>query len=155
MITAWRIVKAAFAEQAFDGKGARQFGGRWNSAGTPIIYTADCLAAAALELMVNMIDYSVILQKFVRIAVAFPERSLKTLAAADLPDGWQRSPASAECKAVGDAWVRKKESPVLKIPSAVIPEHFNYLINPEHPEFSELKVHPALPFDFDRRLHKE
>lgn len=154
MITAWRIVKAAFADRAFDGEGARQFGGRWNSAGTPIIYTADCLAAAALELLVNMVDYSVILQKFVRISVGFPEGRIQTIQAADLPDGWQRSPASAGCKAVGDVWVRKKESPVLKIPSAVIPEHVNYLINPEHPEFSELKVHPALPFTFDHRLNK-
>jgi RES domain-containing protein len=154
VITAWRIVKVAFADQAFEGKGARQFGGRWNSAGTPIIYTADCLAAAALELMVNMIDYSVILQKFVRTSVGFPEGGVQTIHAADLPDGWQRSPASAECKAVGDAWVRGKESLVLKIPSAVIPEHVNYLINPEHPGFTELEINPTLPFNFDHRLNK-
>jgi RES domain-containing protein len=154
VITAWRIVKAAFAGQAFDGEGARQFGGRWNSAGTPIIYTADCLAAAALELMVNMIDYSVILQKFVRISVGFPKGRIQTIHAADLPEGWQRPPASAGCKAVGDKWVRRKESLVLKIPSAVIPEHVNYLINPEHPGFTELEINPALPFTFDHRLNK-
>ena len=58
MITAWRIVKKKHSAGAFDGDGARTYGGRWNSLGTAMVYTSDYLATAALELMVNMIDYS-------------------------------------------------------------------------------------------------
>ena len=64
MITAWRIVKKKHSASAFDGEGARRYGGRWNSLGTAMVYTADYLATAALELMVNMIDYSDMFQQF-------------------------------------------------------------------------------------------
>jgi RES domain-containing protein len=154
MITAWRIVKTKHCANAFDGEGARRYGGRWNSIGSAIVYTSDFLATAALELMVNMIDYSEMIQHYVRIKVEIPPEQILSMKPELLPEAWQQNPAPAVIQNIGDEWVANRPSAVLKAPSAVIPEHHSYLLNPNHKHFSGIKIHEPLPFSFDPRLMK-
>src|SRR5947209_168483 len=113
-VTAFRIVKRSFAGSAFSGEGARRYGGRWNSVGTPMVYTSESRSLAALEILVHLEGpargYSVI-----RCAIP-DEVDIEVLAEADLPDEWRSSPASAALAALGDAWVARGASSVLEVP---------------------------------------
>ncbi len=154
MITAWRIVKARYAASAFDGEGARRYGGRWNSIGTPMVYTSDYLATAVLELIVNMIDYSAVFNKYSHITVEIPSRLITELAPEKLPANWQDNPPPASTRMLGDNWIRNQVSAVLKAPSAILPQHDSYLINPHHPDFPKIRSGKPRPFKFDPRFNK-
>ncbi len=154
MITAWRIVKKKHSASAFDGEGARRYGGRWNSLGTAMVYTADYLATAALELMVNMIDYSDLFQHYIRFKVDIPSSLITELKPENITKSWQQSPAPVNVQTIGDDWVKNRTSAVLKAPSAVISEHHSYLLNPQHKDFSKIRINKPRSFSFDSRLIK-
>jgi RES domain-containing protein len=150
MPEAWRIVGEPHAADAFDGEGARINGGRWNRPGTPAVYTAGNRALAALEMLVH-IDRAAPL-RFVLIRVSFAMRLLRTLYPSP-PDPALRSPViQPATREAGEAWLAAGTSPVLKVPSAIIPEETNYLLNPRHPRFGEIEFGPPSPFAFDPRL---
>jgi len=102
VITAWRIVKARLVPTAFDGEGARLYGGRWNSRGLPVVYTAASPALAALELLVHL-GHSGVLAAYVSIACAFDEAVVLRLERNRLPKDWRSSPPLPELALVGDA----------------------------------------------------
>jgi RES domain-containing protein len=150
IIRAWRLLKAKFADEAFSGEGAFKYGGRWNSVGIRVVYTAQSIALATLEILAGgaAID---LLDDFVKIPVDFDESSI--LSHRPLPDGWNRYPPGRKTKDIGDTWVREMKTVVLKVPSAVIQEEFIYIINPLHPHAANnLKIGKAEPFFADRRV---
>ena len=151
-ITAWRIIKAQHAHRAFDGEGARIAGGRWNKIGIPMIYTADSLALAALEIMVHLPGRELLKKLFLRIPVRFDSRLVRSLNLIDLPDDWDLLPPPDSTQTIGTGWVLKKESVLYKVPSTIIREEFNYLINPLHPDFKKLSIGSAQKFAFDPRI---
>jgi len=151
-ITAWRIVKAKHKTRAFDGEGARIAGGRWNKIGIPMIYTADSLALAALETVVHLPKQELLKKIFTRIPVEFDARLVIMLNPADIPKDWDSFPPSESTQNIGGEWALKKRSVVLKVPSTVIREEFNYLINPEHPDFKKLSIGSPIKFVFDARI---
>ncbi len=151
MPVAWRIVKARYAEQAFDGEGARLYGGRWNSPGVRMVYASDSIALAALELLTQLND-ATLLPKFVTIAADFDAKLGSDLERSKLPRDWRSHPAPPELQQLGDAWVKRGSSLALRVPSAVVPQQFNWLLNPEHAEFSRLAIGKPEPFEFDLRL---
>ena len=153
MITAWRIVKQHYAATAFDGEGARLFGGRWNSPGVAVVYVASSRSLAALEMAVH-VDRSTLLSSFVLIPCEFEERFVTALPLQVLPADWRRDPPSPTLAEIGDAWARTARSAVLEIPSAVIDAEKNYLLNPAHPDFARIRVGGAEKFEFDPRLIK-
>jgi RES domain-containing protein len=152
-LAAWRIVKAKHAPAAFDGEGARLEGGRWNSPGTPVVYTSASAALAALELLVHLGRES-ILSAYVLIACTFDEALVSPLDRKRLPNNWRSYPAPPELQRIGDEWVRAGTSAVLKVPSAVIATDANYLLNPRHPDFRAIRVSDPRPFEYDPRLLK-
>ncbi|MFU8849220.1 MAG: RES family NAD+ phosphorylase [Opitutales bacterium] len=150
MLTAWRIVSRRWAETAFDGEGARLYGGRWNSPGRAVVYLADSRALAALESLVHhpsLPDLS-----YVRFPVRFKAALVEEISTAGLEAYIQSTVVAPETQAVGDLWLRQGRKPVLKIPSAIIPEEFNYLLNPAHPKIDQIQIEAAEPFAFDPRL---
>jgi RES domain-containing protein len=149
--TAWRIVKKRFAERAFDGEGARLFGGRWNSPGVPVIYVSSTRALAVLEMAVHL-DRAALLSSFVLVPCEFNERLMTQVTAPQLPRQWRRNPPLPDLARVGDGWVRSAASAVLAVPSAIIPEEVNLLLNPAHPDFATISLGPPHDFEFDRRL---
>ncbi len=152
-ITAWRIVKARRTANAFDGEGARVEGGRWNSPGTPVVYTSQSAALAALELLVHL-GRGAILPAYVLIPCIFADALVWRLDQKHLPKNWRSYPAPPELQMIGDEWVKAGTSAALKVPSAVIQTDSNYLLNPHHPDFRAIRVLDPQPFEFDLRLLK-
>lgn len=153
MIRAWRIVRTKHLQNAFDGEGARLYGGRWNNVGTAIVYAAESRALAALELLVHL-NASEILRAYSIIPVDIPERLVRTIDSADLADNWRAYPSPPANKALGDAWCSRQDSAVLAVPSAVVEGDSIFLVNPAHPDFGQLKIGEAAPFTFDERVLK-
>jgi RES domain-containing protein len=154
MITAWRIVTADYKNKAFTGDGARIHGGRWNSKGIAVVYTADSLALASIEMIVNL-PAPKLLQKFVRITAQISSDLVAELSEADLPEDWNSRPISPSTRAIGDRWFKKQSSAVLRVPSIVVPDEYNYLLNPTHPDFAKIKIGKPIIYYFDPRLKKQ
>jgi RES domain-containing protein len=150
MLSAWRIVKAKYAANAFSGQGARQDPGRWNSLGIPVVYTAGSQALAALEMLVH-IDDSDLLSHYRLIRVMFDETMVFTGSKA-LPTDWNRRSPLRITRSIGDQWARTNRSAVMQIPSVIVPGECNFLLNPLHPDFSKLSIGKPEPFRFDPRL---
>jgi len=137
----------------FDGEGAYRFGGRWNSRGVRILYTAESLSLAALEMLVHLnseeilLSYSFATAEFDETLI-LPVEEFRTL-----PENWSVSPPPLKIQKIGDEWAKTQASVVLKVPTSVLPLEFNYLINVEHPEFSKVELGEPLIFTFDERLY--
>ncbi|HKK18574.1 MAG TPA: RES family NAD+ phosphorylase [Opitutales bacterium] len=149
MVRAWRIVAARWADAAFDGEGARRYGGRWNSPGRPAIYLAGTRALAALETLVHLSPGVAARQQFIRFEVGIPKSLVSRL---DWDQGAFEPFVGAETQAAGDRWLGAARRLALRVPSAVIPEEENYLLNPAHPRFNEVEISDGQAFAFDPRL---
>jgi RES domain-containing protein len=149
-IRAWRLVKATNAADAFSGDGARRFGGRWNSIGVGVVYASESIALAALEILVGGAAIR-LLDGYVKICVEFDSSLVQTVTG--LPRNWNACPAGVGTREIGDRWAKELRGLVLKVPSTVIPEENNFLINPTHPAFrTALTIGKAERFCFDSRL---
>jgi RES domain-containing protein len=151
MIRAWRLIKAEHADDAVAGEGARRGGGRWNSKGVRVVYTSGSLSLATLEVMVHTHFYSA-LKYYVCIPIDFDPSLSQSITIEDLPNNWKADPIPQSIKKVGDRWIQNQESVILKVPSAIIPVEYNYLINPSHPDFEKVVIHSPQKFAFDPRL---
>jgi RES domain-containing protein len=151
VLTACRIVKARHADAAFDGEGARVLGGRWNSPGLPVVYTAGGAALAALEMLAH-VGKTNLLPAYVLIACSFKTSIVLRLDRKRLPRDWHSYPARPELQLVGDAWLKDATSAVLEVPSAIIPSESNYLLNPKHADFAAIAIAKPRPFELDLRL---
>lgn len=153
-IQAFRICKTRYAATAFDGEGAFRFGGRWNSRGIRMIYTAGSLALAALEMLVHLDDDSMLLE-YSYIPTQIPTKLVINVADfQSLPKNWSDSPAALQTQQIGDKWIKEKASAVLEVPTSVIPLERNYLLNPAHKDFENIILGSAESFMFDKRLKK-
>ena len=146
----WRLCRQAHA--AFDGEGARAWGGRWNFPSTAVVYASSSQALAILELMAHL-DSPVVPKDFVFIAADLPDSiSMETIRPAELPRAWRDFPAPRDLAAMGSAWIQSKRTAILSVPSVLAPEDRNLLLNPSHPEFSRIQIRPPEPFRMDLRL---
>lgn len=150
-IVSYRLIKEKHAQTAFDGEGARLFGGRWNSRGIPLVYTSESLALCCLEIFVHLPSYD-LLSDYVYFQTIFDDELVED---AQLFDGWDARPVSKISQVIGDQWANKKQSPVLRVPSIIVPESNNYLIDVSDPDVSKIKTSDPLPLRFDPRLKKE
>jgi RES domain-containing protein len=151
ILTAWRITKRSHVRNAFNGSGARKYGGRWNSPGTSVVYTAQSQSLAALEILVHL-DNPDLLQKYVLIGVAVDESLVAEVSRSRLPRNWRTDPPRAELRLIGDQWAADATSAVLRVPSALVPDESNFLLNPLHPDFGRLVIGKPISFRFDPRL---
>lgn len=148
----WRLCQERFAPAAFSGEGSRLYGGRWHQAGLPVIYTASSLSLAALEVLVHF-DHDLIPAAFTAFAVEIPNTvRLQRLAPRKLPADWRVLPATEATRDIGARWFRAQKSVALIVPSALIPQEDNILLNPRHPDFAKVRMAPGVPFTFDPRL---
>ena len=150
-LTGWRIVPEDQAATAFDGEGARLYGGRWNSVGVPMVYASEYKSLAALEVRVHL-NTTKRLKRYKCYAFQFDDRLLKVFPISSLPKHWQQEPPPASLQQLGDAWVKAAESPVLAVPSVIISNERNYLLNPKHPQFQRIRIAKPEDFAFDPRL---
>jgi len=150
-LVAWRITTKRDPGAAFDGEGARLYGGRWNRPGTRLVYAAEHLSLAALELFVH-VDPEDQPSALFRFRVELPDDALERLPRERLPASWRAYPAPDATTALGTDWARRAEGLALVVPSVVIPEENNVLLNPAHPRFRKLELGTGKPFSFDPRM---
>ncbi|BCP53050.1 hypothetical protein K32_16670 [Kaistia sp. 32K] len=137
---AWRISRAPYAD--LSGTGARLYGGRWNSPGRTLIYAAETAALAVLEVRVHLdLTPDLLPDDYVLTGIAVDGLAVETVDT--LPEAPQ---------ATGDAWLAEARTPILRVPSFIVPESSNLLINPAHPDAAGLRVESQRPFRFDARL---
>ena len=154
MITAWRLAAPEFAgsvAQLLSGEGARLYGGRWNSPGSNAVYLGDSLALAAMELLVHVRSVDVV-AAYRKMPVFIPEPLVAQLDVALLPTNWTGSTGRRETQAIGDDWLRTRESAVLQVPSAVVAGETNFILNPTHADMNQIQAGPISEFRFDARL---
>lgn len=146
----YRIARTAYIEDT-TGAGARLHGGRWNEKGVPVIYVASSPSLAALEFLVHL--PIVLAPRDLSICrFVLPDSvSVTRVKKSALPAGWKSSPLSSETQAIGTRWAVRGKSLLLFVPSVLVPEESNILINPLHPEFRKIKKR-VQPFTFDPRL---
>ncbi len=152
----FRVERQKFLETTLTGIGASLAKGyRWNSLNTRLVYTADSRALATLEVAVHL-DLSQDLPSdrwYVEIEI--PEDiTLMEVRMEDLPRAWDAKPPIRVTQMIGDDFSVQNESAVLKVPSAIVPQEFNYLINPIHPDARRIRVIQKTPMSFDFRLGK-
>lgn len=148
-----RIVHQKFKVDAFSGEGARLNGGRWNTSGLAVVYTANNEALAMLEMLVY-ITVQDLLKGYVLFELNFPDEFITDVSISHLPANWRDFPAPSALRILGDKWIRSKQSAVLRVPSAVAPNQYNYLINPHHVDFKNIKIGKPEAIQFDPRLLK-
>ena len=149
----WRL--ASRRHGAFDGEGSRLAGGRWNVRGTPVVYTSESLALAALEYLVN-VDPETAPRDLVAIAAVIPEDlAITKFSAKELPKSWRGFPAPPDLGLLGTRWADSLKTAVLQVPSVVVPLESNFILNPRHPDFSRIAARTPIPFAFDTRVWKK
>lgn len=151
----WRISKLEFAEQAFSGLGAKLYGGRWNFAGSAVVYTSASLALAAVETFVHLPSLLVLPKNLAAVAADIPDDlEQESIVISDLPANWKETPAPDGLKVIGAEWLRGNRSAVLAVPSVVIQTEWNYLLNPAHRDFAGIRIGRPQPFKYDPRMKK-
>jgi RES domain-containing protein len=152
-VRVWRIASATHT--AFDGEGARRYGSRWTPRGVPAIFTSATLSLAALERFVHT-DSDLEPIDLVAIPVDIGEDvTIESIATTTLPADWRTFPPPPALTLIGGDWFRESRTAVLSVPSVVIPQERNFVLNPSHREFSRLTIGHSEPFTFDPRLWKE
>lgn len=150
----YRIEREKYLGTTLTGIGASMTKGyRWNSLYTRLVYTAESRALATLEISVHL-DLSQDLpidRHYVEIEI--PDDILILEATMDdLPEDWDAKPPSGITQSIGDDFVSQKEAAVLKVPSSIVPQESNFLINPNHPDAKRIVVKGTSPMVFDTRF---
>lgn len=144
----WRISNYA----DLTGVGGLANSARWHSRGTEIVYLAESPAAALLERLVHLeIDPDDLPSTYQLLAVEIPDHLVfDTIAANNLPPDWRSNDTATQL--IGDRWLRAGRTPLLRVPSAITPHTFNWLLNPKHPDASNAKIFDVISALFDPRL---
>jgi len=150
----FRIVREKYLDTALSGNGA-QFskGFRWNSYGTPMVYTAESRSLAVLEVALHL-DFTedLPIDRYLMEIEVPDELEVLTLPESDLPKGWDVKPPGSISQRIGDEFINGNTAPVLHVPSSIVPEEFNFLLNPVHEDFAKIKISKRVRFGFDERL---
>lgn len=147
----FRLSKSKFAND-LSGKGAEKSGGRWNSRGTAMVYTSASRALCTTEIAVHTplgnlpLDYKL-------ISIEIPDDlHIHELASENLPSDWKLLPYTHATQTIGDEFIADGIYAVLKVPSAVVQDEYNYLINPALIGTQQIKIRSIESFNFDERL---
>jgi RES domain-containing protein len=116
-----------------------------------VVYTAETRALATLEILAGLRSASA-LEPYVLIPATFDENFVETLDVTALPARWRKSPPTREVQVLGDQWAQEGRSAVLKVPSVIIPEEFNYVLDPAHPGFRLIERGQPIDLQLDARL---
>jgi RES domain-containing protein len=146
-MTVYRICNLSYKDD-LSGNGAKQYGARWNSPGIPMLYLASSISLAWLEILVHLQPQDKTTE-FALLHIAVPEGATQ-LQLGRLKPNWQQDVGYTQF--IGDEFVRSGQHLLLQVPSAVVPEESNCLINPLHPDWQGVKILSTKIFRFDERL---
>jgi len=147
----YRLCKQRYSAAVLSGLGGVQADGRWHFQGKPIVYCATSESLAVLELRVHTGNY-LPRDEFTMHEIKVPDTDIRTVAADQLPKGWNAVPHSGVSQKIGDAWLAGNESMALRVPSVHSSTEFNVLINPLHPHHVAASLVRHWHYRFDTRL---
>jgi len=147
----WRLARRIHAAKRALAVGAHLSGARWNPRGLPVVYTGTSIALIALEYFVHISGDEP--SDLVLLELQLPDvASRQSVALSELPDQWQDYIAVTQER--GREWIDSNRSLALQVPSAIVPEESNVLLNPTHRGWRQVGVRIVRPFHFDRRMYK-
>lgn len=149
-----RVFRISRTERSMDltGTGAKLYGGRWNSPGRTVLYCAQNLSLAMLEMLAHA-DETFLLKDFSAICLEVDAKlEIKRISAKELSAAWSSYPHSAATQKLGDQWLKDENEAILQVPSAVNPLESNFLINPALVGENEIKIVEQHKKSFDKRL---
>jgi RES domain-containing protein len=147
----FRLTRAKYAK-TLSGKGASLFGNRWNSKGVEMIYTSESRALAMAEVLVHL-SLNQVPGDYKMICIDIPNSiKFKTISTKALPSLWHKFPHGSNTQNIGDEFIMNNTLCVLKVPSAVVYGDYNYLINPYHKDFKQIKIKSLSSFPIDDRF---
>jgi RES domain-containing protein len=150
-VTVYRV--ASLRYRVDDGVGASLYGGRWNHKGTPVIYTAASRALCVLEVLANAEDLA---DDYVVVPIEIPnDVPITTIWVQMLLPDWDRGEPISYTRDIGTGWAKDLTSAVLAVPSAIIAQEQNYILNPRHPDFSNIRFGAPERFYLDTRLTRK
>ena len=152
----WRIAKHTIQYGATDlsGGGAKLTGGRWNSTGVPALYASTTIALATLETLAHLGDNIAIRNAFL-VQLAVPSavwKKREIVLASELDPTWLAEPYGSASVEFGDDWLSADMAAMLMVPSVIVPEEYNVLINPRHPDVKRVGAKVSRQFVYDPRL---
>lgn len=146
----YRLTQSRFKDD-LSGEGASTYGGRWNSKGHRMLYCTEHVSLAVLELVVNFNkSESPFIPTFHLLEINLPETRYLTLQVADLKKDWRADVNYS--RFIGDEFLKAKSALMMKVPSAVVPEENNVIINPFHKDFHKIEIVRAKIYKLDGRL---
>jgi len=147
----YRIAKKDVVKD-LTGTGAKLYGGRWNHRGTAVVYTSETRALAAVEFLVH-VSLSNVPRGLIITTIEIPDDIVpEEVPRASLPRGWRDYPTPREVAVLGTRWVKSNKSLLLRVPSAVVEQEYNILINPLHSDMGKVVLQGVEKFEFDKRL---
>jgi RES domain-containing protein len=154
-VAVYRLPKLRYRNQIFSGLGGLYADGRWTFRGHPVIYTSASISLAVLEYTLNYRRRGWVPASVLGRAVIPDKMRIEVVTPADLPRNWSAGASPPQLREIGQRWLDAGEAAVLKVRSAVIVEEWNYILNPQHPDFMKLTLQKPKKFKFDRRLARE
>lgn len=151
-IAVYRITKERYRDQAFAGLGGLYAYGRWTPRGHPVVYTSQSISLAVLEYALNYKRHGWLAASVLARATIPEEVNVESVSTSALPENWRDPDPPTALRDIGEYWLRRAQTACLRVPSAIVPEESNYLLNPAHPDFDKLTINAAEAFNFDRRL---
>lgn len=146
MTSVYRLVRRERAAEALSGEGARRYGGRWNPPGAAVVYAAESRALAVLETVVHL-SLEARAMRFVLVTLELPTKAKVERHSAARPPR-----VLADSQDVGGAWFEAGHGLALVVPSVLVPQEKNWVLNAAHAQFAGVRVANAEPFSFDERL---
>lgn len=147
----YRLAKPKYADD-LSGTGAAMAGGRWNKKGRAVLYCSEVPALALLEIVVNIPP--MFQSDLQLLTLEIPDKKVKSIEREKLPENWFHYPAPRILAEISEEYYKDQELLGIKVPSAVVHQQYNILINPRSNHFSEIKIISSAPFIFDPRLYK-
>jgi len=148
----YRIAKWRYLND-LTGQGAKLYGGRWNREGIPALYSSSHLSLAVLELLANQIR-QLVDESYGYIAISIPDSiQAEKVTVEELSQSWRRSEYDESTVDIGSFWLRSESSLLLSVPSAVLKQEINFIINPMHKEFKKLKIVEQSKLELDGRIY--
>jgi RES domain-containing protein len=157
-LTIWRIATDTKSYEAHDlsGAGAKSTGGRWNEAGDPLVYASETQALACLETLVHLNAGGLPLNRYL-VSVTIPASvwaDMRRETPGSLPVGWDADPSGRASIQFGTDWIRSAGSALLRVPSVIVPDEYNVLINPLHPDSRAVAAVKIRKWLYDPRLRR-
>lgn len=146
----FRLTKEKYKDE-LSGVGAEKYGGRWNNKRKQIIYTGESRALCTAEIAVHT-PLGIMPSDYFVQSIRLPSLKMLEIDPKDLDPKWRNFPHEITTKIIGDKFIDKNKYLVMKVPSAIIQDEFNYLINPNHKNFLRVKLIKIEEFKFDKRL---